>query len=166
MKVEIDFGPIVGSFTPEAVDLAIFFMRPSGPFWFTEAQTDNASLSFRGLNDTAHLPMEGGRIDSILNLWGEKNQGVMLFYWYRATGRSRRHFSKGDMGRLGTFRRTAHGDLSPLAFYIPFDRALVAVKEFISTNGELPTSIEWVSSNDVPPNTFPEPHDPEFAHIR
>jgi len=31
------------------------------------------------------------------------------------------------------------------------------VKEFMETEGQLPTSIEWVSSDDLPDNTFPDP---------
>ena len=45
----------------------------------------------------------------------------------------------------------------PAGLYIPFDRAWLAVKEFIETEGRLPTSIEWVSNADLPEGTFPEP---------
>jgi hypothetical protein len=33
----------------------------------------------------------------------------------------------------------------------------MAVKEFIETDGGLPSSIEWIANNDLPPNTFPLP---------
>jgi hypothetical protein len=31
------------------------------------------------------------------------------------------------------------------------------VKEFMETEGKLPSSIEWVTSDDLPANTFPDP---------
>jgi hypothetical protein len=41
--------------------------------------------------------------------------------------------------------------------FIPFRTAWPAVREFIETDGELPTSIEWIASSDLPPETFPDP---------
>nr|WP_292612931.1 Imm1 family immunity protein [Nitrobacter sp. 62-13] len=40
---------------------------------------------------------------------------------------------------------------------MPFPVAWKAVKEFIETDGELPTSIEWVANSDLSPETFPDP---------
>ena len=45
----------------------------------------------------------------------------------------------------------------PVGLYIPFDRAWLAVQEFIETEGQLPTSIEWVRNDDLPDGTFPDP---------
>jgi len=166
MLLHVDFGPLYGSYTPDQVDLSPFFSNPGSPDWFPEGRTDNASLVYKGLRGAAPLTPGSGSIDATLELWGSKMHGVMIWYRIGTLMDSNHYFSKGDMLRIRRFYRTAHGDLRPLAFFIPFERALVAVKEFISTNGELPKSIEWISSNDVPPNTFPEPHDPEFEHIR
>jgi hypothetical protein len=32
-----------------------------------------------------------------------------------------------------------------------------AVKEFLESDGKLPTSIGWIANGDLPANTFPEP---------
>lgn len=53
--------------------------------------------------------------------------------------------------------RTLHDDPMPVGLFIPFDQAWLAVKEFMETEGNLPTGIDWVSSNDIPDNTFPDP---------
>ena len=46
----------------------------------------------------------------------------------------------------------------PVGLYVPYEIGWKAVKEFIDTNGALPTSIEWVADDrDLPPNTFPDP---------
>jgi hypothetical protein len=45
----------------------------------------------------------------------------------------------------------------PIGLYIPFERAWLAVKEFIETDGQLPTSIEWVRTSELPEHTFPDP---------
>ncbi|MBS0243246.1 MAG: hypothetical protein JSS20_13790 [Proteobacteria bacterium] len=41
--------------------------------------------------------------------------------------------------------------------FIPFDKAWLAVKEFMETEGQMPTSIPWIYSDDLPDNTFPDP---------
>jgi hypothetical protein len=41
--------------------------------------------------------------------------------------------------------------------FIPFEKGWLAIKEFMLNEGELPTSIEWVASDDPPPETFPDP---------
>jgi hypothetical protein len=48
-------------------------------------------------------------------------------------------------------------DLLPIGLYIPFDRAWMAVKEFIEKDGALPESIAWIAAGDIPDDAF---HDP------
>jgi hypothetical protein len=43
------------------------------------------------------------------------------------------------------------GDPYSLGLFIPFEQAFGAVKEFIESDGELPTSIEWISGDGFPP---------------
>ena len=50
-----------------------------------------------------------------------------------------------------------HDDPYSLALFIPFEAAWKAVKEFIERDGELPKSIGWIASGDLPPDAFPEP---------
>lgn len=62
-------------------------------------------------------------------------------------------FAKGDLTRLKRWVRTRHAERMPIGLYIPFPEAWLAVKEFMKTEGQLPTSIEWVKSGDLPPGT-------------
>jgi len=53
--------------------------------------------------------------------------------------------------------RSLHGTPLSVGLFVPFPVAWKAVKEFIETDGELPTSIEWVANSDLSPETFPDP---------
>jgi hypothetical protein len=61
------------------------------------------------------------------------------------------------MSRLGEFVRSFHDTPLSLGLFIPFEKGWLAIKEFMLNEGELPTSIEWVASDDLPPETFPDP---------
>jgi hypothetical protein len=65
--------------------------------------------------------------------------------------------SKSDLKRLRELVRSTHDTPLPVGLFIPFEQAWKAVKEFIETEGKLPTSIEWIANRDLPPNTFPDP---------
>lgn len=67
------------------------------------------------------------------------------------------HHSKGDLSRLREFVRSFHGTPLSLGLFIPFEAGWTAVKEFIETEGNLPTSIDWIGDRDLPPETFPDP---------
>ena len=67
------------------------------------------------------------------------------------------HYSKGDLSRLREYVETAHGDLKPVGFFIPFEDAWKAVKEFMERDGALPKSVPWIAAPDIPPGTFPGP---------
>jgi hypothetical protein len=56
--------------------------------------------------------------------------------------------------------RSSHGSPLPVGLFIPYEKAWSAVKEFMETDGALPTSIEWIANRDLPPNTFPDPERP------
>jgi hypothetical protein len=97
-----------------------------------------------------------GRIDIDLDLMGNPGLGVFVMYRQFGPGRRQTAYSKGDMRRLGEWVPNAYEDLIPVALFIPFERAWPAVKEFIETDGGLSGSIEWISSGDLPPGTWPD----------
>jgi len=43
----------------------------------------------------------------------------------------------------------------PIGLFIPFERAWLAVKEFLQTDGAL--SITWIAGDDLPADAFPDP---------
>ncbi len=83
--------------------------------------------------------------------------GVLLFYNKFGGGYEDAYVSKGDMSRLKEWVRNLHNDPLPVGLFIPFHKAYEALTEFIETDGQLPKSIEWMASNDLPPDTFPDP---------
>jgi Immunity protein Imm1 len=76
------------------------------------------------------------------------------FYSKWGGGLKQSYSSKGDLRRLREWVRGTHDTPLPVGLFIPFETAWKAVKEFIETDGRLPTSIEWIANRDLPPNTF------------
>lgn len=157
MKKDIYFDNFFGPGWPPLSALEPYFLAPRGKEWFYTGGNDSGSIRLEGLNGTEHLPFGRGRKDIKLSMWGNPELGVLLQY-ARYGGVARQDwFSKGDMGKIRQWVRSLHGDPLPVGLFIPFDQAWLAVKEFMETEGQLPTSIEWISSDDLPDNTFPDP---------
>ena len=88
---------------------------------------------------------------------GNHDLGVYLEY-SKWDGRIRQRFNyspKGDLSRLGEFVNSLHETRLSVGLFIPFPMAWPAVKEFMETNGELPTRIEWIADTDLPREAFP-----------
>jgi hypothetical protein len=147
---------------PPLEELEPYFLAPPGEEWFFEADSDNAILEGQGADGTEHLPAGKGRIDIKLEMWGDPEHGVLLIWSKWGGGHELTYTSKGDMTRLREFVFDQHDTPLPVAFFIPFEQAWEAVKEFLQTDGAFPKTIEWVANEDLPPNTFPDPTD--FTH--
>jgi len=133
------------------------YFSAGGGLWASHGN-DNWGLGAEGLYGTEALPHRES-VNVELRMTGSPEHGVTLDF-ARWDGRIQRwdsYFSKGDLSRLGRFMYSLQGDPYSLALFIPFEEAFKAVKEFIETDGELPTSIEWVAGKDLPPETFPVP---------
>lgn len=142
------------NFWPPLEQLKPYFIPISGPPGFTVGGNDTGGFRLEGVDGTENFEPGKGRIDISLQLTGHPNYGVFLFY--RKT-RGPMYSSKGDLTKMKTYVRTEHYDLLTQAFFIPFDQAWLAVKEFIETDGQLPKSIEWVNMKDVEGEPFPDP---------
>ncbi|UZE47603.1 Imm1 family immunity protein [Rhodopseudomonas sp. P2A-2r] len=118
-------------------------------------------MDVKGLDGTAALP-EINQVGAALAMVGKPELGVYLAYdkW---DGREQKKFNynaRGDLSRLGEFVRSLHDTPLSVGLFIPFPLAWKAVKEFMETDGEIPTSIEWIASKDLPPEAFPVPRPP------
>lgn len=151
------FDIFSGEGWPSLDVLKPYFLGSPERRWFSDTGNDSASLSLLGVEDTAHLELGQGRIDIELLLWGNLELGVLLIYAKRGGDYDELYSSKGDMFRINEWVRSTHDDPLPIGLFIPFERAWLAVNEFIETEGELPASIEWIANRDLPPNTFPDP---------
>ncbi|MEQ1713481.1 MAG: Imm1 family immunity protein [Hyphomicrobium sp.] len=151
------FDKFWGDFWPSLKELEPYFLAPTGKEWFYTGGNDSGGLDLFGLDGTEHLPRFQGRVDIKLSMWGNPNLGVLLIYEKVGGGHMEAYSSKGDMRRIREWVRSLHSTPLPAGLFIPFDRAWLAVKEFMETEGQLPTSIEWVKGADLPENTFPDP---------
>lgn len=143
---------------PALHELEPFFLGSSGEQWSYEGGNDHWGFSLEGLEGTDHLKYgDGRRIDIDLDMIGHPKHGVLLGYTKRGGGYQDRYFSKGDLSRLKEHVRNRHSDLYPVGLFIPFEEAWKAVKEFIETDGTLPKRIDWIASDDLPPDAFPPP---------
>lgn len=157
MRKHVYFDEFWGDYWPSVDDLRPYFLAPRGKEWFYTGGNDSGGLSLKGLLGTEHLPYGNGQKCIELSMWGNPELGVLLQY-ARFGGEPRQDcFSKGDMRKIRQWVRSLHDTPLPIGLFIPFDRAWLAVKEFIETEGQLPTSIAWVNSDDLPDHTFPDP---------
>jgi hypothetical protein len=157
MKKRAYFDDYRGPGWPSLQKLESYFLAPPGREWFYKGGNDSAGLDLFGVDGTEHLEFGRGRIDISLAMWGNPDLGVLLIYSKVGGGNRANFSSKGDLTRIKEWVRTLHNDPMPVGLYIPFDKAWLAVKEFIETEGQLPKSIEWVRNRDLPPGTFPDP---------
>jgi len=158
MNKYINFDSYWGDYWPPAEELKRYFFAPSGQAWFDTGGNDTASIRLEGIEHTAHLRLGFGRKDIHLLMWGNPDLGVLLQYARIGGGVPRQDwFSKGDLTKLKRWVRSLHDTPLPVGLFIPFPVAWEAVKEFMATEGQLPSSIEWVKSSDLPPGTFPDP---------
>lgn len=157
MKKRIYFDVFDGSGWPAASELQHYFLAPPGQRWtFGDGENDCWGLRAEGVDGTEHLPDNKGRIDINLTMVGNPDHGVLL--QYRKWGGDQKHtyYSKGDLTRLKQWVWTVHGSVMPIGLFIPFERAWLAVKEFMETDGALPKSIDWVPDADIPDEAFPD----------
>jgi hypothetical protein len=152
------FDRFEGPGWPPPEELAPFFLAPPGHEWSYKGGNDSWGFDAKGLYGTENRP----RIEQVtvrLFLFGNPQHGVSIQY-DRWDGRSKTktgYHSRGDFGRLLEFVYSMHGTPLSVGLFIPFKTAWSAVKEFIETDGELPKSIEWVASQDLPAEVFPDP---------
>ena len=158
MKKESYFAELPNDSWPSLEQIRPYFLATPGREWFFTGGVDSAVLIGIGKDDTERLPVRGGRIDVRLYMLGKPGIGVSLTYdlWDGRHHEKSQWISKGDMSHHGRMVTTLEGDQYPECFFIPFVEAWNAAKEFVETEGELPKTIEWFASRDLPPNTFPD----------
>jgi hypothetical protein len=158
MKRFFHFDNFASDRWPSLSELEGFFLAPKGAEWSFQGGNDSWGMNIQGLCETDGLPSRE-QVKVHFYMIGNRDLGVTLQYdkWDGRVQRKQTFNSKGDLSRLGEFVRSLHGDPLSIGLFVPFQVAWKAVKEFIETDGELPTSIEWIASSDLPPETFPDP---------
>ena len=96
-------------------------------------------------------------------MWGDPKHGVLLWYHRDGIEDGLDYFSKGDLSKIKLYMRTTHDDIRPIGLFVPFQKAWLAVEDFINGEGALSDRIEWIAAQELPENTFPDPfEDVEF----
>jgi hypothetical protein len=113
-------------------------------------------VTARGVDGTEGLSFDK-RIDIDLHIIGRPDLGVLLLYDRMSAADGYSYCSVGDPKMLRTLVKAKQGSRMPMGLFIPFERALSAVMEFIQTNGALPKCIEWIDSADLLEGSFAEP---------
>jgi hypothetical protein len=158
MRKHVYFDVFVGRGWPAPSELERYFLGPAGQRWtFFRSHNDCWGLSAEGVDGTEHLPRHQGRIDLHLTMLGNADHGVLLNYAKRGGERLEDYYSRGDLRLLREWMWSRHGSLMPIGLFIPFERAWLAVKEFLQTDGALPQSITWIAGDDLPADAFPDP---------
>jgi Immunity protein Imm1 len=157
VKKRVYFDVFDGRGWPAPSELQHYFLAPPGQRWtFGEGENDCWGLTAEGVDGTEHLGSNAGRVDIHLTMIGNADYGVLLHYRKWGGGHKDTYYSKGDLTRLKAWLWTVHGDLMPMGLFIPFERAWLAVKEFMERDGALPKSIEWIADADIPDEAFPD----------
>lgn len=156
-KLRINAWPAPGGLAP-------LFLEHSRQCDLWSGGNDNWGLSIAGLDGTAHLPPKAvlgrGRdtqIEARLSIWANPNHGALVYYQKISGKISIHRFSLGNMTRIKEWVRTTHDDLRPIGLYVPLETAWPAVKQFMETDGRLPTLIDWIKPEELPIGTFPDP---------
>ncbi|HEY4142340.1 MAG TPA: hypothetical protein VGM57_13055 [Pseudolabrys sp.] len=157
MRKRSDFNSEHSFDWPEPEKLRPYFLSSPDTRWFFKTGNDSAFLAMEGLSGTDHLLSGAGRIDVRLEMYGHPELGILLYYLKTGSADKGAFSSKGDLSRLREWVRTLHNDPMPVGLFISYEKAWLAVKEFIETDGALPKSIEWIANKDLPPGTFPVP---------
>jgi hypothetical protein len=150
MRKSSSFHDFDASGWPSPDELKKYFSA-GGRLWASHGK-DSWVLRAEGLYGTAILPQPDA-VTVDLRMTGSPDHGVTLDFarWHGRIRRLDRYCSVGDLRRLRQFMVSLQGNPYSLGLFIPFEQAFRAVKEFIESDGELPTSIEWISGEGFPP---------------
>jgi hypothetical protein len=161
VKRTIYFDRFRGAYWPSPGELEPFFLAPKGQEWSYRGGNDSWGMSVSALYGTGDKP-EADQVSVSLAMIGNPELGVYLDYskWDGRIKQGLSYSPKGDLTRLLEFVESLHTTPLSVGLFIPFPKAWLAVKEFMETDGELPTSIEWIADRDLPPEAFPVPAPP------
>jgi hypothetical protein len=152
VRRDIYFGDFSGPYWPDPCNLERYFLDPTGEAWPHEDGNDSWGLSAEGLHGTEHLVDKSEQVSVHLFMTGYPDLGV-AFGYAKWDGRTREKVdlqSKGDLQREREIVYSLQGDPTSVGSFVPFADAYQVVKQFIESDGELPTCIKWGRGPDIP----------------
>lgn len=156
MRKQAFFDVYEGPFWPEPSQIERYFIPSAGESRPYAGRQEGWSLLAEGLYGTEHLTPKTGRVDVDLYMVRNLQHGVAFSYskWDGRTKTKDEFSSKGDLTRLREWVPTHQGGRVPVGLFVPFPAAWAAVKEFLSTGGERPRSIQWIDDGELPADSF------------
>jgi hypothetical protein len=133
-----------------------YFVEAEGG-WPLVGGNDNWGLTIDGLEGTEDLLRPEDRVTVHLNMIGHPGHGVAFVHdrWDGRTKQAIQYTSKGDLRRIREIYHAVQDTPVFVGTFIPFANAYRAVKEFMETDGELPKSVEWIPTGDLPWEALP-----------
>ena len=158
MNKQAFFDTLEGPFWPEPRQIERYFIASNSEGSPNTGRKDSWSLHAEGLYGTSHLTPKTGRVDVHLYMVRNFQHGVMFAYskWDGRTKTGEGFSSKGDLTRLREWVPVHQGGRVPVGLFVPFPDAWSAIREFLSSGGERPTSIEWIDDGELPADSFRE----------
>jgi hypothetical protein len=142
---------------PAPQEIERYFLGPPEQRWFSRTDAEGAGFFADGVDGTDQLKPNAGRTNISLHLRVHPKWGALLQWSKRRKGLDETYYSKGDLSRLREYCYVGQSGPLPVGLFIPLEVAWVAVKEFLESDGALPTRIQWAAVRDLPPDTFPDP---------
>ena len=158
-STKIDLGEFNNAPWPSTSTVKPYFTSPSQRNWAYWDVGAGGLISVDGIMGTELVAAARGRANATLYISGDRTHGLTLFHrlWDGRTETVSSHYSRGDLSRRLEFVKTGDGDLLSVGLFISFEKAWLAVEDFMNSAGSLSKRIEWVSIRDLPTDTFPEP---------
>jgi len=158
------FDKLWGDEWPATSWLEPYFRAPQGQPTPIQSQTGGGNFRIEGVDGTEHLDRENGRIDIELLFWTHPELGATLLYQKSGGGQFDRYHSKGDLRRRLEWTQSPQGTPLSVGLFVPIDEAWRVLKDFVETRGLRSAAIDWISSRDLPADTFPDPH--KWKHLK
>jgi hypothetical protein len=142
---------------PEPQWLERYFLTLNGRHDLFADGGDGGVLSAQGVDGSGTLPQHKGRRDVSLYISAHPELGVTLLWRKTGLVPVEAYYSKGDARKLLERVKDVRGYMQPAGLYIPFEKAWLAIKEFMDRGAALPSCIEWIRDVDLPKDTFAPP---------
>jgi hypothetical protein len=159
VKKEASFDDHWGNGWPDIKAVRDCLSDPERLAQFFAKGRDGGCFSIEWIYSPSSSPPQFDLVGATLYMHMNPDLGIKLQYsrWDGRTGEKKTYHSKGSLTRLKEFVPSFHGTPLSIGLFVSFDKGSKAVSEFLQKEGELPSSIDWVSDDDLPSEIFPRP---------
>jgi len=159
MRKLVSFDTLWAADWPSASYFAPYFLDARRRATFFASGHDGGAFSVEGLEGTTGLTPKTGLVSARLFFFANEDHGVLLGYskWDGRQGKKYSYYSKGDLRKLGEYVWSFERTRLSVGLFISFEQGWSGIQDFMETEGQLPSSIEWIAESDIPSYAFPPP---------